>query len=86
MKPPSAYGYVLSDEVFAVLLGLSKRQQRRLAAEFERLARHPNASGRYNEKDAEGHTIQFHLDRGWWIGCWVDHAVREVRVVQLVEP
>ena len=86
MKPALAYGYVLADEVFAVLLGLPKRQQRRLAAQFERLARHPTADGRYTEKDEEGHTIQFHLDRGWWIGCWTDHAVREVRIAQLIEP
>lgn len=85
MKPAPAYGYVLSAEVFSILLGLSKREQRRLAAGFERLARHPVAAGRYTEKDADGHTLQFHFDRGWWIGCWPDHAAREVRIVQLVE-
>jgi hypothetical protein len=45
MKPASAYGYVLANDVFAVLLGLPKRQQHRLAAEFERLASHPTVGG-----------------------------------------
>ena len=85
MKPTPAYGYVMSEDVFATVLSLTKRQQRRLAGYFDQLAAAPNQPGVYAERDTEGHTLQFHLADRWWVGCWADHAVREVRIVQLVE-
>jgi hypothetical protein len=61
---PRGYNYVLAGEVVATLLDLPKRQQCRLSDVFVSLANNPHKFGRYTETDAEGHSIQFHLEAG----------------------
>jgi hypothetical protein len=82
---PRGYTYVLAGEVVATLLDLPKRQQWRLSDAFVSLANNPHKFGRYTETDSEGHVIQFHFEAGWWIGCWADDAVKELRITEVVQ-
>ena len=58
-------------------------QQRRLAAALEGLKLNPLRPGDLQEKDAQGRSNEILLADDWLITYWLDHAVREVRVLRL---
>ena len=79
------YEAVLSSKATAFLLGLPKARQRQVMVLLERLAATPNHPGDYSECDHTGRAVQFLLIGDFVISYWPDHAVRELRIVEIDE-
>ena len=61
----------------------SRRDRDVILAFLERLAGNPYADGDYEERDAVGRTVQIKVLGGYALSYWVDHAVREVKVIKI---
>lgn len=68
---------------FALSLRGKKRQ--RLLAALESLARNPFSPADYQELDADGRTNEVILEDEFLITYWLDHAVKEIRVKEIME-
>jgi len=79
------YEPVLSSKAAAFLIGLSKARQRKLIGLLYQLADSPSQIGDYSEPDDTGREVQFILVRDLLIAFWADHAVRELRIVDIEE-
>ena len=80
----SEYTSHLSSEAVAFVVSLSKRRQRAVLDIAERIADHPNQISDYQTKDAVGRDID-NLRVGKYVfAYWVDHAVKEVRITDIV--
>jgi hypothetical protein len=79
------YEPVLSSKAAAFLVALSKARQRKLIGLLDQLADHPSQIGDYFEPDESGREVQFILVRDLLIAFWADHAVRELRIVDIEE-
>jgi hypothetical protein len=85
MPERQAYEPVLSSKASAFLIGLSKARQRKLIGLLYQLADSPSQIGDYSEPDHPGRNVQFILVRDLLIAFWADHAVRELRIVDIEE-
>ncbi len=85
MPEHRAYEPVLSSKAAAFLIGLSKARQRKLIGLLYQLADSPSQIGDYSEPDDTGRDVQFILVRDLLIAFWADHAVRELRIVDIEE-
>jgi hypothetical protein len=85
MPERRAYEPVLSSKAAAFLIGLSKARQRKLIGLLYQLADSPSQIGDYSEPDETGRDVQFILVRDLLIAFWPDHAVREMRIVDIEE-
>jgi len=85
MPERRAYEPVLSSKAAAFLIGLSKARQRKLIGLLYQLADSPSQIGDYSEPDDTGREVQFILVRDLLIAFWADHAVRELRIVDIEE-
>ena len=79
------YEPVLSSKAAAFLVALSKSRQRKLIGLLVQLADNPSQIGDYFEPDESGREVQFSLVRDLLIAFWADHAVRELRIVDIEE-
>ena len=79
------YEPVLSSSATAFLVAQSKARQRRLIALLFQLSENPNQIGDYSEPDATGREVQFIRIREQLIAFWADHAVKELRIVDIEE-
>jgi hypothetical protein len=79
------YEPVLSSKAAAFLVALSKSRQRKLIGLLDQLADNPSQIGDYFEPDESGREVQFILVRDLLIAFWADHAVRELRIVDIEE-
>jgi hypothetical protein len=50
----------------------------------DQIARHPFKIGDYPTVDAAGRTVESLLLKDYLFSYWVDHAVREVRISEIV--
>lgn len=85
MADPMSYEPVLSSKAAAFLVGLPKTRQRRLIALLFKLADNPHQIGDYSEPDDAARDVQFIRVRDLLIAFWPDHAVRELRIVDIEE-
>jgi len=85
MPERHAYEPLLSSKAAAFLIGLSKARQRKLIGLLYQLAGSPSQIGDYSEPDHTGRDVQFILVRDLLIAFWADHAVRELRIVDIEE-
>ena len=85
MAASPSYDPVLSSKAAAFLVGHSKIRQRKLIGLLFQLADNPFQIGDYSELDQSGREVQFILVRDLLIAFWADHAVRELRIVNLEE-
>jgi hypothetical protein len=74
----------LSLAAAAFVVSLPRRKQRQVLDLADQLARHPFEIGDYREQDAAGHTMESLLVDGFLLTYWVDHAVKEVRITEIV--
>jgi len=75
---------MLDEEAYAVLGGLSRRDQRKLETSFDHLRDHPFAEPSFVGLDANGEE-QFHLFlEDYAIAYHVDHAVKLVFIQQIL--
>ena len=85
MVDPHAYEPVLSSKSATFLVALSKVRQRKLIGLLYNLAGNPSQIGDFSEQDDTGREIQFIRVRDLLIAFWADHAVRELRIVEIEE-
>ncbi len=75
---------MLDEEAYAVLGGLSRRDQRKLETSFDSLRDHPFTEPSFVGLDANGEE-QFHLFlEDYAIAYHVDHAVKLVFIQQIL--
>jgi hypothetical protein len=79
------YEPVLSSKAAAFLVAIPKIRQRKLIGLLYQLADNPSHVGDYSEPDNTGREVQFILIRDLLIAFWADHAVRELRIVDIEE-
>lgn len=62
---------------------LTRRQRHAIEAFLDHLARFPATAGDFREPDDLGRAHEGKLVEGAVVTWWVDHAAREVRVVEI---
>ena len=78
-----AYGYALGDEAVYTFTALPIRQREKLLRTLDSLARFPNQTGDYQEAGTSGRLYEVKLFADLLLTWWVDHAVREIRIVRI---
>ncbi|WP_404423640.1 hypothetical protein [Nibricoccus sp. IMCC34717] len=78
------YSSHLSSEAVAVFSTLTKREQRKVLDYAERLARHPFGVSDYQSTDSQGRALDNLLIDRYVFVYWLDHASREVRIIEIV--
>lgn len=68
------------------LLALSADEQRQAVAAFESLASHPFTTGLPHWVGEDGHTRYLRAMDGWLVSFRIDHAERNVRILDLDRP
>lgn len=83
---PNSPGYTshLSAEAVAFVVSLTKRKQTKVLDFAERIAEQPVQIGDFTSVDAVGHSIENLLMDEFLFSFWVDHAVKEVRIVEII--
>lgn len=81
----SGYGYVVESAAGDFLAELEAGELRFLIGSFEWLTRNPTEPGVLSHRDRSGRAVQAHLIGRYTIIAWTDHAVREVRIVEVFE-
>ena len=79
----AAYELVLHEEAAQRLAAASRSEQRRLGAIFDGLKAAPFRRGDLQERDDLGRDNEILVDGNWVVTFWVDHAVREIRIVRV---
>ena len=79
----SAYDYVLSRAAAHVVLGCAKRLRQEILAELERLAREPFSEPDLVEAGPSGRNYAIRVSERIILTYWVDHAIKEVRVIRV---
>lgn len=83
--PRADYEPVLSGQALAFLGELPKARQRELITLVFRLALLPSQIGDYTTVDDTGCVLQNILLGSWHITYWADHAIKELRIVDISE-
>jgi hypothetical protein len=78
-----AYRVFIAAEVIALLRDRRSREKRLVTQLFEELAQNPFRTGDYVERDEVGRPIQVLIIGGLAVCFWADHAVKEVKVIDL---
>jgi len=79
----SGYDYVLTAVAAHAVLAGSKRRRIEILAELERLAREPFAEPDLEETGPSGRKFAIRVCERIILTYWVDHAVKEVRVIRI---
>ncbi len=77
------YRVFIAAEVIATLRPQRKREQQLITRLLEELARDPFRPGDYTEQDDIGRPIQVVIVGRSAVCFWADHAVKEIKVVDL---
>jgi hypothetical protein len=78
------YRYVLESSAFEFFVQLPEEEAELLCAYFRWLSAHPESEGDGWHQDTTGRTNYASLCGPLLVVHWTDHAVREVRIVQLI--
>lgn len=76
---------VLNDDAVEFLLGCRAPARRSLIGLLDKLRNDPQMTGDFVEYDDSGRPLQVKLHRQFLVTFWTDHAVKEIRIVQ-IEP
>jgi hypothetical protein len=85
MAKGPAYRSQLSLDSAAFLVSLPKRQQCRVLDLADWIARHPFTPSDYRLPDDKGRTIEQLLRHGFLFSYRVDHADREVLIIDIIK-
>lgn len=77
------YELVLSEGAALVFVAASRTDQRKLMVILDDVKAAPPGTADLQERDAEGRVNDVLVFGDWLVTYWVDHAVREVRIVRL---
>jgi hypothetical protein len=83
MYSPTPYAPQLSFEAAVFITTLPKRHQRRVLALIDRLATNPTEVADFHETDAQGRSVESLVLENFLFTYWVDHASKEVCVVDI---
>ncbi len=78
-----AYELVLRRAVALKANSLNRPQRRRFEAFLDSLATSPSQQGDFQDADETGRTNEVKVVYDLLVTYWVDHAVREIRVLDL---
>ena len=78
-----AYRVFIAADVIANLRACRRQEQLRITALIDGLADNPYRSGDYVERDEIGRPIQVLIIGRQAVFFWADHAVKEVKIVDL---
>lgn len=81
----SKFGYntIFAEAAAEFLLQLPKRRQRQVIVLVRQLTAHPHVRSDYALPDESGRMIEHLMIEDYVLAYWVDHAVREVRIVDI---
>jgi hypothetical protein len=77
------YALVLHEDVARRLVIASRTEQKQVVAILDELKKSPFRKGDLQERDAHGRDNEILIAGDWLVTFWVDHAVREIRIVRL---
>lgn len=77
------YTAVLAEKTAEFLLQLSKRRQRHVLGHIRQLATQPFVRSDYSLEDEAGRPIEHLMVEDFVFSYWVDHAEREIRIVDI---
>ncbi len=83
MRDPLAYRPVFSEDAAQFLVGLPRRRQQRLVDLAVKLANNPFLRSDYSVTDESGRDIDHLLVDDFVFAYWVDHASKEVRILDI---
>jgi hypothetical protein len=83
--PQPEYDPVFSAKAWEALLRFSRRRQARVAHIAFALADFPFRVSDYQTADSTGRSLENIEIDGFILTYWPDHAVRELRIVEIVE-
>lgn len=81
----AVYRYVLEQRAAEFILALAEDEQDLTRSFLRWLAANPDRAGDANHRDSNGRLNQAHLCGPFTIVVWTDHAVCEVRVVEVMK-
>ena len=81
----TSYTYVLAETAGEFAFRLPRHEQQRLAKVCRVLASLPFPEGDYVTKDHDGRFLQNILIEDWVVTYWPDHAVKELRITEIVQ-
>ena len=79
----SDYSFVVDASVLDMFASCSKRERDSLLRAFAVLAFEPFQLGDFSQLTAAGRELQVKRFGKWLISFWADHAVKELRIVDL---
>jgi hypothetical protein len=82
---PGGYAYVLSETASEFAFRLTTSEQKRLCLACRQLARDPFKEGNYATTDVAGRHVQNLLLDDWVFTYWADHALKELRITEVVQ-
>ena len=74
---------VFHQQAFDVIATARGRQKKYLSRALEALLAHPYRTPDYQEKDKTGRSLSVLLAGPWAITFWLDHFVKEIRIVSV---
>ena len=77
------YRVFIAAEVVTTLRTCGKREQQIITRLFDQLAQEPFLPGDYAEQDEIGRPIQVVITGSSAVCFWADHAVKEVKIIDL---
>lgn len=78
-----AFELILHEQAWAALATTKGAARRRALAALEELKATPLRKGDFKQRDATGRIHEVSLIEEWLVTFWVDHAVAEIRVIDL---
>mgnify|MGYP003580296348 CR=1 FL=1 len=79
----TSYSYSIHQEALREFLGARLRTRESLVHLFDQIAANPAMKGDAVERDQELREHQVIFWRDWEVTFWVDHPVREIKIVRL---
>lgn len=79
----AAYEIILHPQAWTTLAAVNRQERHRLRAILDDLAIDPFRSGDFQQRDIAGRRHEVVVFGDWLVTFWVDHAVREIRIVAL---
>jgi hypothetical protein len=78
-----AFELILHEHAWAALSSAHGADRRRLLAVLDELKATPLRRGDFQQRDSTGRVHEVALLGAWLVTYWIDHAVAEIRVVDL---
>lgn len=83
--PRSSYEPVLSAKAWEFFTALTRQRQQRLTKLIHLLADYPHRLGDYQTRDSVGRFLENLQMEGFVFTYWADGAVKELRILDIVE-